>query len=57
MRPEMGSAQAVHCAPVRTEVGVQWVRAEEGRGRVVDGKGRVEGCDLPLEGALEGFLL
>ena len=50
MRPEMGSAQAVHCAPVRTEVGVQWVRAEEGRGRV-------EGCDLPLEGALEGFLL
>ena len=56
MRPEMGSAQAVHWAPVRTEVGVQWVRAEEGRGRVVDGKGRVEGCGLPLEGALEGFL-
>jgi hypothetical protein len=23
----------------------------------VDGKGRVEGCGLPLEGALVGFLL
>ena len=33
MRPLIGSAQCVHWAPVRTEVGVQWVRADVGSGR------------------------
>lgn len=40
----------MHCAPVRTDVGVQWVRADEGAGRDVDGR------ELALMGGAERLL-
>ena len=45
MRPLIGSAHCVHWAPVRTDVGVQWVRAEVGSGRVL-GVALMGGADL-----------
>lgn len=41
----------MHCAPVRTDVGVQWVRADEGVGRE-----ELEGRELALMSGAERLL-